>query len=137
MIENVVKTFYEALEKGKLMGLKCPKCGTHSFPPKPTCNKCGNFELKWVEMSGKGVVNYYNIENFPGGEFQAVAPYAVGIVITKEGVPFNTMIKGVDLNDPWKGNLELPMEGELKTMKVGTKKVLVFEVIKKKVVKKK
>lgn len=132
MIENVVKTFYDALEKGKLMGLKCPKCGTYSFPPKPTCNKCGNFDLKWVEMSGKGKVNYYNVENFPGGEFQAIAPYAIGVVIMKEGTPLNTLIKGVDLKDPWKGNLALPADVEAKVMKVGTKNVVVFEVVKKK-----
>lgn len=132
MIENVVKTFYDAIDKGKLMGLKCTKCGTYSFPPKPTCNKCGNLNLKWAEMSGKGKVNYYNVENYPGGEFQAIAPYAVGVVILKEGVALNTMIKGVDLNDPWKGNLALPMDGEVKVMEVGTKKVLIFEVVSKK-----
>jgi len=132
MIEYVVKTFYDALKQGKLMGLKCPKCGEHSFPPKPTCNKCGNLNLKWVKMSGKGKLTVYAIENYPGGEFQAVAPYATGVVKMKEGCVFMPMIKGVDLKDPWKGNLALPVDVEAKIKKVGTKRVVIFEVVKKK-----
>lgn len=68
MAELIVKTYYDNLKKGKLMGLKCAKCGTHSFPPKGTCNKCGNPNLDWVQMSGEGKINVYSVLNYPGGE---------------------------------------------------------------------
>jgi len=124
----IVKTFYDNLKNGKLMGLKCPKCGTYSFPPKGTCNKCGNPDLAWAEMSGKGKVNIYSVLNYPGGEFQAVAPYAFGLVKMKEGPVYYTMVKGVDLKDPWKGNMKLPADATAKVEKIGTKHVVVFHV---------
>ena len=126
MPELIVKTYYDNLKKGKLMGLKCAKCGTHSFPPKGTCNKCGNPKLDWVQMSGEGKINVYSVLNYPGGEFQAVAPYAFGLVKMKEGPVFYTMVKGVDLDDPWKGNMKLPVAATAKVEKVGTKNVVVF-----------
>ncbi len=126
MAELIVKTYYDNLKKGKLMGLKCGKCGTHSFPPKGTCNKCGNPDLEWVQMSGEGKINVYSVLNYPGGEFQAVAPYAFGLVKMKEGPVFYTMVKGVDLEDPWKGNAKLPVAATAKVEKVGTKNVVVF-----------
>lgn len=129
-MENIVEKFYDALKKKKLMGMKCTKCGAVSFPPKPTCNECGSLKMKWIEMSGKGKLLYYNIENYPGGEFQSVAPYAVGLVIMKEGCAFMPMVKGVDLKDPWAGNLKLPMNVQAKVIKVGTKHVVAFEVVK-------
>ncbi len=129
-MKPIVKKFYDALKKKKLMGFKCPKCGTYSFPPKPTCNNCGNIDLKWVEISGKGKLKHYNVENFPGGEFQDIAPYAVGLVHLKEDVPYFAMIEGVDLEDPWEGNQELPVDVEAKIKKVGTKTIVAFKVVK-------
>lgn len=132
MIDNVVKTFYDGIKKNKLLGLKCSKCGTVTFPPKPTCNKCGNLKLDWITISGKGKLLYYNVENYPGGEFQSIAPYATGLVILEEGCAFMPLVKGVDLNDPWQGNLKLPMDVEAKIVKVGTKDVVAFELVNKK-----
>ena len=130
MAELIVKTFYDNLKKGKLMGLKCPKCNTHSFPPKGTCNKCGNPDLSWVQMSGRGKINVYSVLNYPGGEFQAVAPYAFGLVKMAEGPVYYTMVKGVDLNDPWKGNMTLPVDATAKVEKIGTKNIVVFYAMK-------
>ncbi len=127
MVELIAKTFYDALAKNKLMGLKCAKCEHYSFPPKGTCNGCGTAELKWVELSGKGKLQLYNIVNYPGGEFQKVAPYAYGLVMLKEGIPYFTMIEGVDIEDPWKGNLDLPMDVVAKVKKIGSKRVVVFK----------
>jgi hydroxymethylglutaryl-CoA synthase len=133
MIENVVKTFYDGLKSKKFMGLKCSKCGNVSFPPKPTCNKCGNFKtLKWIKLSGKGKVLYYNVENFPGGEFQKIAPYATGLIHMKEGVPIMTIVNGVNLKDPWAGNMKCPLNVQAGVKKVGSKRVIVFNVVKKK-----
>ena len=126
MAELIVKTFYDNLKRGKLMGLKCPACGTYSFPPKGTCNKCGNPDLQWAQMSGNGKINVYSVLNYPGGEFQAVAPYAFGLVKMAEGPVYYTMVKGVDLNDPWKGNMNLPVDAIAKVEKIGTKNVVVF-----------
>jgi hypothetical protein len=44
----------------------------------------------------------------------------------KEGPVFYTMVKGVDLDDPWKGNMKLPVAATAKVEKVGTKTIVVF-----------
>jgi uncharacterized OB-fold protein len=126
----IVQTFYEGLAKGKLMGLKCTECSTVSFPPKGTCNTCGSFELGWIELSGRGKVNVYSVLNYPGGEFQAVAPYAFGLIKMKEGPVYYAMVKGVNLDDPWTGNQVLPSDVTAKVEKVGTKTIVVFHTIK-------
>ena len=49
--DPITKKFYEALEEGRVMGRKCPKCGHIEFPPYLACNDCGNFETEWVEVT--------------------------------------------------------------------------------------
>lgn len=128
MVEKIVKKYYDALKAKKLMGMECLKCGHVSFPPKPTCNKCGNYKkMKMKKLSGKGELKVYTVVNFPGGEFQAKAPYAFGIVKMKEGPLMNTMIKGVDIKDPEAGNNKLPINVKADVMKVGTKRIVVFK----------
>ncbi|MCF0230131.1 MAG: hypothetical protein HUJ76_10645 [Parasporobacterium sp.] len=55
-LEKVVEKFYQYLEEGKIMGRKCPACGNMEFPPVLACNKCGNYETEWAEISGKAVM---------------------------------------------------------------------------------
>ena len=56
-LEKVVKTFYDKLEEGKIMGRKCPECGAVEFPPVYACNTCGSYETEWVEISGNAVMH--------------------------------------------------------------------------------
>ena len=56
-LERIVKTFYDKLEEGKIMGRKCPECGAVEFPPVYACNTCGCMETEWYEISGKGVMH--------------------------------------------------------------------------------
>jgi hypothetical protein len=130
MVERVVERYYNDLKKGTITGLKCSKCGAYTFPPKPTCMKCGSFKMNFVKMSGKGVLNVYSVINFPGGEFQAIAPYAYGSVLLKEGPAINAMINGVDIKDPEAGNKKCPINVMASVKKVGTKRVLVFKPVK-------
>ena len=49
--EPITATFYAALEEGRIMGRRCPKCGHIEFPPYIACNDCGNFETEWVDLT--------------------------------------------------------------------------------------
>lgn len=49
-VKRIVKTFYDALEEGKIMGRKCTRCGHIEYPPYLACNRCGNLDTEWVEM---------------------------------------------------------------------------------------
>ena len=47
-----VDKFADYLQKGKLMGTKCKKCGERYFPPRAACLKCLTDTTEWIEYSG-------------------------------------------------------------------------------------
>lgn len=49
--ERIVKTYYDALEEGKVLGRKCTACGHIEFPPYLACNECGNLDTEWVDLT--------------------------------------------------------------------------------------
>ncbi|MCI8993353.1 MAG: acyl carrier protein [Eubacterium sp.] len=56
-LEPIVKTFYDALEEGTVLGRKCTRCGHVEFPPYLCCNACGNLDTEWVDLTNvRGVV---------------------------------------------------------------------------------
>ena len=50
-LERIVKTYYDALEKGIVLGRKCTACGHIEFPPYLACNACGNLDTEWVDLT--------------------------------------------------------------------------------------
>lgn len=81
------------------MAVKCRKCKTTLVPPRAFCPKCYTSISDWVQLSGKGKLTTYTIIHAPPTQFQALAPYAVGIVELKEGPKIPGMIKNVKLED--------------------------------------
>ena len=56
-LEPIVKTYYDALEEGDILGRKCTRCGHIEFPPYLCCNACGCLDTKWVNLNHvRGVV---------------------------------------------------------------------------------
>lgn len=96
-LERVVKRYYDALEEGKVLGRKCPKCGAVEWPPVYACNACGATETEWYEMSGKGVLKMLimpTVMSFKPA-LKDLEPYAYGEVQTAEGPERNVMVMGV------------------------------------------
>ena len=96
-LERLVKTYYDSLEQGKILGRKCPKCGAVEWPPVYACNTCGSLETEWVEMSGKGELQMLimpTVMSFKPA-LKDLEPYAYGAVKTAEGPERNVMILGV------------------------------------------
>jgi hypothetical protein len=80
-----VDKFAYYLQKGKLMGTKCKKCGEMYFPPRADCLKCLTDTIEWIEYSGKGTLaSFTKIHAAPKG-FEDIVPYTLGIVDLKEG----------------------------------------------------
>jgi hypothetical protein len=94
-----VENFYKYCAERKLMGVKCTKCGTTLSPPRGLCPNCFSNSLDWIELKGKGRLLTFTIIHFPPSQFQALAPYAVGIVKMNEGPHLPGMIKNVKLED--------------------------------------
>jgi uncharacterized OB-fold protein len=95
----LVDNFYMFCAGRKLMAVKCRRCGAVICPPRSICPKCFADAFEWTELSGRGRLLTYTIIHFPPSQFQALAPYAVGIVKFEEGPQLSGMIKNVKLED--------------------------------------
>lgn len=96
-LERIVKTYYDSLEKGIVLGRKCPKCGNIEWPPVYACNACGSTETEWYEMSGKGELQMLimpTVMSFKPA-LKDLEPYAYGAVKCAEGPERNVMVRGV------------------------------------------
>ncbi len=80
-----VSEFARYLKDGYIMGSKCNKCGTKSFPPRADCEICLSSEFEFIEFSGRGTLHTFSkIIAAPTG-FEESAPYTVGLVDLEEG----------------------------------------------------
>jgi uncharacterized OB-fold protein len=80
-----VKEYTEALEKNKLIGLKCQDCGTITAPPRMTCFKCSGFNLEPCELSGNAKIVTFTAIRVPPQSRQGQPPYLVAMVELDEG----------------------------------------------------
>jgi uncharacterized OB-fold protein len=56
-LRPILKTYYDALEEGKVLGMKCEACGDVVWRPLPTCQKCGSTDLKWTDMGDEAMID--------------------------------------------------------------------------------
>ena len=113
-IVPTIENFYKYCAGRKLMGTKCVKCHTLTCPPRGICHKCLGTEYEWVELTGRGVLLTYTVIHFPPTQFQALAPYAVGIVRLDEGPNLPGMIREINLADLKIGiSLEIDFESTI------------------------
>lgn len=80
------------------MAGKCQKCGKIHMPPRPVCNNCYSQDFTWTEVPSKGKLLTYTIIHVAPLQFQALAPYTVGIVQLENGLKLPGMISGVTEN---------------------------------------
>jgi len=106
-----VENFYNFCAEKKLMAVKCKSCGAIICPPRAICPKCFGHTFEWTELAGKGKLLTFTIIYFPPSQFQAMAPYAVGIIKLGEGPQLPGMIKQVRLTD-LKIGMELQVDFE-------------------------
>jgi hypothetical protein len=95
----IVENFYKFCAERKLMAVKCKHCGALICPPRGLCPKCFTSSLEWTVLKGEGKLLTYTIIHFPPSQFQALAPYAVGIVRMDDGPHLPGMIKNIKIED--------------------------------------
>jgi hypothetical protein len=113
--ERIVKTFYDALEEGKILGRKCTACSHVEFPPYLACNTCGNLDTEWCEISGKAVATQIMAPSFAFSNAafkQKVGQYCVGAVKPDESDEINACFVGVnpDRVDELRGKIPFPVK---------------------------
>jgi len=47
-----------------LLGSYCSACGSHAFPPAPSCTRCGAIEVKIVQLPRRGTLWAWTIQRF-------------------------------------------------------------------------
>jgi uncharacterized OB-fold protein len=90
--------FYKELkENARLMGTRCPECGSVYFWPRSWCHDC-YVDCEWVEMSGKGKTTVSSEVRVSLSELQTEVPYCQGGVYLDEArYPIVAFLKNVDL----------------------------------------
>jgi len=80
-----VNDFARHLRNGRLMGSRCKKCDTTSFPPRADCASCMSGDFEFAERNGKATLQTYTkIVAAPTG-FDELAPYTVGVADLEDG----------------------------------------------------
>jgi len=90
-----IEQFYKFLQQHKLMAGKCRRCGKIHLPPRPLCDNCFSGEFDWVSVLGKGKLLTYTVISVAPELFQALTPYAVGIVELENGLKIPGMIQAL------------------------------------------
>ena len=90
-----IEQFYKFMAQKKLMAGRCLKCGKIHLPPRLLCDNCYGQQFEWMQISGKGRLVTYTVIHVAPQQFQALTPYAVGIVELENGLKIPGMIPGL------------------------------------------
>ncbi|MQF83117.1 hypothetical protein FIM02_03015 [SAR202 cluster bacterium AD-802-E10_MRT_200m] len=107
-------SFYEYIQEGKFMGVRCNGCSKIVSMPRPLCPVCHSEDLVWMPFSGEG-----NIETFTtiviaptfmiNKGYGRDMPYCSAVVQLKEGPRVSARIVGVDASKPESIKLGTPV----------------------------
>lgn len=129
-MEHIVKRYYDELENGKILGRKCPACGTVQFPPRIACTSCGAFEQEWVEISGKAMLTDITLPSrMTGPSLEVFKPFVMGCFDMEEGAELNGILHNVtpEEGEALKEKLPLPVKATI--FQIENQKTIVFELI--------
>jgi uncharacterized OB-fold protein len=78
--ESIPRAWRERVKKYRLLGGKCPSCGSVVYPYRQVCPYCGSEVLQPVELPRRGRVISYTVVRHPPSDFVGKEPYVVAIV---------------------------------------------------------
>lgn len=108
------KEYNEALKEDKLLGLKCKECGVITVPPKMVCRKCASPDPEIVQLTGKGKIQTFTVNNVAPEGREDEVPYTIVLVELDEGPWIMGNLANIDSN-------EVTMEVIGKRVKMGHK----------------
>ncbi|MHA1927625.1 MAG: Zn-ribbon domain-containing OB-fold protein [Candidatus Thorarchaeota archaeon] len=104
-----IEEYKKNIQEEKFKAYKCVVCGAVIAPPSGTCYGCGSHNMQWTEVSGKGTLVSFTIINIAPEEFQAEAPFYIGIIELEEKTRLTARLKGFDVEHPEEVKLGIPM----------------------------
>ena len=90
--------FLRSIEKGEIVGQRCPSCGKVYVPPRGACSMCGVATEEELTLTGKGTVCTFCVTRIPSPGLDA--PY-VSAWIRLDGSDITSMflVQECDPND--------------------------------------
>jgi hypothetical protein len=91
------KPYWDALNGGRLVLQSCGACGKIRHYPRPLCDACYSFDVRWIEAKGTGTVHSWTVTHHafnPG--FKAELPYVLVTVDLAEGVRMQAPLRDAD-----------------------------------------
>ncbi len=102
--------YWQGCRDGVLYMQSCDGCGLFQFYPRTICSHCGDKQLQWLPVSGRGRVLSFSVVR-RGISPAYEAPYVVALIALEDGP---TMMSGIQTQDP-------------ATVRVGARVEVVFE----------
>jgi uncharacterized OB-fold protein len=96
VIPFTIEQFFKFLEQKKLMAAKCEQCQSIYIPPRPICTNCFSQNLGWIQLKPKGKLITFTIIHLASEKFQAITPYAYGIIELENGQRLPGMILDIE-----------------------------------------
>ncbi len=102
VLDEASAPFFKGALAGKLMLLRCRRCGTLQSPTaylgvplRPRCLQCFSAELEWAASSGRATLHSYALMHQLYDEaFAHEIPYNIAVVETEEGVRLTSQVVG-------------------------------------------
>lgn len=135
-LRPILKTYYDALEEGRVLGLKCNDCRSVVWRPLPTCQSCGGTDLDWYDLGDEALIDEIILDDtslaadytFTKANQYFVnkdEPYCICVGHFAEGVVFHAALYGVTLDnvDELRSRMPLPAKVEFMEMDGGFRSV--------------
>ncbi len=81
---QAISKFLKGLKEGKILGVKCNKCGRVMVPPREFCEVCFKPINEWVELKDTGVVETFSI-SYIGPDAEPLEEPEIVAVIAIDG----------------------------------------------------
>src|SRR5262249_21358678 len=83
---RATRTYWDALNEGRLVIQHCGQCGKPRHYPRPVCDACYSMDAAWREASGRGAVHSWTVAHHPFNiGFKRDLPYVMVTVDLAEG----------------------------------------------------
>ena len=128
--QPVVKKWYEALDEGKMLGLKCGRCGAVEFPPVYCCNTCSSTDMEWAEISGNAKMLDFVLPSpfFTKPENAQLGPYCYASIELEEGSYFSAIVVGVSKENKREMRARLPVPVKAEVLQRDGFRTVVFRI---------
>ncbi len=73
------RAFWTGGQQDELRICHCPSCSRYQHPPLPVCPQCGNTDVEYQPVSGKGAIVSYSVNWQPWAPNQKV-PFILAVV---------------------------------------------------------